>query len=150
MKNICVIGSSFLWVPTLVDDLLSKFYDEALEIRFLDIVAEHAEICKQWGEVASKAYGRNDKYYAYTDRRKALDGADAVMITISTGGLEAMSHDIAIPENMEYLQLSEILLELVDGQGQFEIFQYLWISLKIFARCAQMLLLLTIQIQCLP
>lgn len=99
MKHICVIGSSFLWSQTLVGDLMAKFDDEALEIRFCDIVEDHAQICKAWGEAASKAYGRtNDRHLAFTDRRKALDGADAVMITISTGGLPAMSHDISIPE----------------------------------------------------
>ena len=99
MKHICIIGSSFLWSKTLLGDLLAKFEDEALEVRFLDIVDEHAQICKALGEAASKAYGREkDRYLALTDRRKALDGADAVLITISTGGLEAMSHDLSIPE----------------------------------------------------
>lgn len=98
MKKICIIGASFLWTRTLVNDLLAKFDQEPLEIHFLDIVQEHADICKAWGEAASRAYGREDRYTATLNRREALDGADAVLITISTGGLDTMSYDLHIPE----------------------------------------------------
>lgn len=99
MKSICIIGASYLWCRTLVGDLLACFADEALDIRFLDLYEEPARICKEWGEAASKASGReHDRYHAFTSRSEALSGADAVLITISTGGLDAMSHDLAIPE----------------------------------------------------
>lgn len=99
MKHICILGASFLWTQTLVGDLMAKFDDEALEIHFCDIVEDHAQLCKSWGEAASRAYGRiHDRYLAFTSQRQALDGADAVLITISTGGLKAMAHDLAIPE----------------------------------------------------
>ena len=97
MIVICILGSSYLWSRTLVNDLLASF-GEPLEIRFIDINLEAAEICKQWGEAASKSYGRKDKYFAFKDRRKALEGANAVLITLSTGGLDAMEQDIVIPE----------------------------------------------------
>ena len=97
MKKICVLGSSLMWTPTLVSDILAVF-DEAVEIRFIDLNAEPAEICASWGEAKSKSCGRADKFDAYTDRRAALAGADAVLITLSTGGLAAMENDIAIPE----------------------------------------------------
>lgn len=97
MTIICVLGSSFLWTRTLVNDLLSVF-DEPLEIRFIDLNHEATEICKEWGESASCSYGRKDRYFSFTDRRKALEGADAVLITLSTGGLDAMEQDILIPE----------------------------------------------------
>lgn len=98
MKNICVIGASFAWTRTLVGDLLAVFPDEALEIRFVDIVAEHAAVCCAWGNAANAAYGRKDVYRQVGDRAEALKGADAVLITLSTGGLDAMAADIAIPE----------------------------------------------------
>jgi len=86
-----------MWTPTLVNDILAVF-DEPVEINFIDLNAETAEICAAWGEAASKSCGRADSYGAYTDRRAALAGADAVLITLSTGGLDAMENDIAIPE----------------------------------------------------
>jgi alpha-galactosidase/6-phospho-beta-glucosidase family protein len=97
MINICILGSSYLWTRTLVTDLLYAF-SEPLEIRFIDINPEAAENCRLWGEAVSKSFGRDDKYLAFTDRKKALKGCDAVIITLSTGGLDAMEHDISIPE----------------------------------------------------
>ena len=97
MTNIVVLGASTSWVPRLVTDLLVAF-DERLEIRLVDINPSNAELCAEWGEAANKYWGRRDRYVATTDRQQALSGADAVMITISTGGLDAMEHDIAIPE----------------------------------------------------
>jgi alpha-galactosidase/6-phospho-beta-glucosidase family protein len=97
MYNICVIGASSLWSPTLVTDLMAVFQDP-LDIRLIDINPDALQLCQQWGEAATKHYGRKDKFTAYTDRRKALEGADAVIITISTGGLESMRYDIEIPE----------------------------------------------------
>lgn len=99
MKSICVIGASYLWTQTLVGDLLACFHDEALDIRLLDLNSEPARICKEWGEAFSRACGReNDRYQVHTDRQQALSGADAVLITISTGGLKAMTNDLKIPE----------------------------------------------------
>jgi len=98
MKNICIIGSSLLWSRTLVGDLLAVFADETLDVRFVDLIMENAQICCRWGNAANIAYGRHDTYTPFTDRKKALDGIDAVLITLSTGGLEAMACDIEIPE----------------------------------------------------
>jgi alpha-galactosidase/6-phospho-beta-glucosidase family protein len=97
MINICILGSSLLWSPTLVTDLMAVF-PEQVEVRFNDINPEAAELCRQWGIAASKALGRKDQFLAFTDRRHALRGADAVLITLSTGGLDAMEQDIVIPE----------------------------------------------------
>jgi alpha-galactosidase len=97
VTNIVVLGASTSWVPRLVTDLLVAF-DERLEIRLVDINPSNAALCAEWGEAANKHWGRRDRYVATTDRQEALSGADAVLITISTGGLDAMEHDIAIPE----------------------------------------------------
>jgi len=86
-----------IWSKTLLADLMSVF-TEPLEIRFIDLLAEPAERCCRWGRAVSERMGRADRFEAYTDRRKALEGAQAVMITLSTGGLDAMEQDIAIPE----------------------------------------------------
>lgn len=97
MFTICIIGASTSWTPGLVTDLMSVF-EEELEIRLVDINPHNAELCRQWGEAATKFCGRRDKFFACSDRRSALKGADAVLITLSTGGLDAMEHDLAIPE----------------------------------------------------
>lgn len=97
MLNICVIGASYQWIPTLMPDIYDVF-KEPFELRFLEIDLKAAEDCKSWSETASKALGRKDKYIATLDRETALKDADAVIITISTGSLDAMEHDIVIPE----------------------------------------------------
>ncbi|MFA5863951.1 MAG: hypothetical protein WC975_04605 [Phycisphaerae bacterium] len=97
MINICVLGSSTGWTPGLVTDLMCVF-DEPMEIRLIDINPKNAILCKEWCDVASKHHGRKDKAIAFSDRRKALKGADVVIITLSTGGLNAMKNDLAIPE----------------------------------------------------
>ncbi len=97
MAVIVFIGASYNWVPTLLRDLLSVFPEE-LEVRFVDIDLRAAEHCRSWGESANRVYGRKDRYAAATDRRSALAGADAVLITISTGGFDAMEKDLSIPE----------------------------------------------------
>jgi len=98
MLNICILGSSTGWTPYLLPDLLEVF-DEPLEVRLIDIDPRPAKLCAEYGEVASKHRGRNkDKYITFTDRKKALKDADAILITLSTGGLDAMEQDIKIPE----------------------------------------------------
>ncbi len=99
MQTICLIGASYSWTRTLVSDLLACFADEPLEIRLLDLDEEPARISSDWCRAAAGSAGRSgDHFLALTDRQRALDGADAVLITLSTGGLAAMAEDIRIPE----------------------------------------------------
>lgn len=99
MKKICIVGVGYYWATTLVKELFYEFSGEPLEIRYMDINEETARDCAEWGEAASLAYGREeDAHLYYTDRRKALEGADAVLIAILVGGMQASYLDIAIPE----------------------------------------------------
>ena len=97
MANICVIGASTGWTPTLATDLMSVF-DEPLEIRLVDINPSVSRLMAEWGQEAAKYHGRADRFIPFEDRRAALKDADAILITISTGGLDAMEQDIKIPE----------------------------------------------------
>jgi len=97
MATICIIGASRSWTPGLVSDLMHVF-GEPLEVRLLDLDPAAAKLCAEWGEAATAHHGRKDRFIPLTDRKEALKGADAVLITLSTGGLDAMTPDIAIPE----------------------------------------------------
>jgi alpha-galactosidase len=97
MPNIVILGSSTGWTPTLAWDLMLTF-DEPIEFRLVDIDPKPARLCAEWGKLAAKHLGRGDRFIPCPDRRKALKGADAVIITLSTGGLDAMEKDIKIPE----------------------------------------------------
>lgn len=99
MRVICLIGASYSWTRTLVSDLMACFADEALEVRFLDLYEEPARLCSEWARAAARTFGRTgDRFLPMTDRQEALAGAEAVLITLSTGGLAAMAEDIKIPE----------------------------------------------------
>jgi len=97
MATICMLGASTSWVPGLVTDLMAVF-EEPLEVRLIDINPDAGALGVEWCEAANKHHGRHDRFRAFTDRREALTGADAVLITLAIGGLAAMEHDLAIPE----------------------------------------------------
>src|SRR5437763_15391259 len=46
----------------------------------------------------NREVGAHGSIEATTDRRAALDGADFVAVTISSGGFTSMAHDLEIPE----------------------------------------------------
>ena len=97
MATICMLGASKNWVPPVVTDLMAVF-EEPLEVRMVDVKPEAAEVAAAFGEAASRHHGREDRFVATTDRRAALRGADAVVLTLSVGGLDAFEHDLVIPE----------------------------------------------------
>jgi alpha-galactosidase len=84
-------------VPAVVTDLMAVFA-EPLEFRVVDVNPAAAEIAVAFGEAANRGHGRQDRFVATTDRREALRGADAVVLTLSVGGLDALEQDLAIPE----------------------------------------------------
>ncbi|HNQ35738.1 MAG TPA: hypothetical protein PKN80_06700 [bacterium] len=98
MVNVCFLGSGLAWTPRLLIDLVSVFKDEKLDIRLVDINPENADLIARYGAVVNRQHGRRDRYRPLADRRAGLKGADAVIIALSTGGLDAMEQDIAIPE----------------------------------------------------
>lgn len=97
MIRIVFLGASLNWVPRLLTDLLVVF-PEPLAVWFVDLDPGAAEACRSWGEEANRVFGRRDEYRGGTDRQAALRGADAVLVTLSTGGFPAMALDLSIPE----------------------------------------------------
>ena len=68
------------------------------EFRLLDLDIEAARIVAATVERCAAAWNTGASVAPTTDPACALDGADFVVITISTGGLAAMKHDLQIPE----------------------------------------------------
>jgi alpha-galactosidase len=98
-KVVLVGGGSYGWSPTLIKDLLLKAGLEQVDYCLLDINLEAAEMLRAYGEKANGKFGTDCRFTATTDEDEAFDGAGYVVITISTGGLEAMRHDLQIPES---------------------------------------------------
>jgi alpha-galactosidase/6-phospho-beta-glucosidase family protein len=97
-------GGSTQWAPTLVTDLLSM---PGLVERGLDIVLEDVDAARlarthRFAEAAAErarlaARAGPVRVGATTDQGEALEGADFVVVTISTGGFNSMRHDLEVP-----------------------------------------------------
>ncbi|MDI9585595.1 MAG: alpha-galactosidase [Acidobacteriota bacterium] len=98
MPKIAFIGAgSFGFTRTLVKDILTFPLLENAELALMDIDPERLEYSTR----AVQRIVDEGKYPATVtstmDRREALDGADAVLVTILAGGVQVWRHDIEIP-----------------------------------------------------
>lgn len=103
LKIVMVGGGSYNWLPTLLGDLVQTPELRNSEIWLLDPLTDAANELKA---AIEKADGNSPDYrFIVTDsEEEAFRDADFVVITISTGGLEAMRKDIAIPEKYGIFQ----------------------------------------------
>ena len=99
MAKIAFIGAgSFGFTRTLVKDILTFPLLADAELALMDVDAEKLDYIKRAVERIVKEGGYPAKVTATTDRRKALRGADAVIITILAGSVQVWRHDIEIPK----------------------------------------------------
>lgn len=97
--KIAFIGAgSFGFTRTLVRDILTFPALADATVSLMDIDGERLEFIRR----AVERIVREGKYPARVeatqDRRKAIEGADAVLITILAGGVQVFRHDIEIPK----------------------------------------------------
>jgi len=97
VKIVIIGGGSYTWTHTIARDILVKKFLSGSELRLHDIdrkaLDENTALVKK---MAGKA-GTNFKITKTLGLEKALKGADYVIVTISTGGLEAMRVDVEAP-----------------------------------------------------
>ncbi len=99
MAKIAFIGAgSFGFTRTLVKDILTFPLLADAELALMDIDEERLDYITRAVQRIVKEGGYPAKVTATTDRRKALKGADAVIITILAGGVQVWRHDIEIPK----------------------------------------------------
>ena len=98
LKITLVGGGSLNWTPRVAASSLSRPFLDGSEICLFDLNPEPLELthqlCNRYGELT----GSKTRVTQTTDRAEALDGADVVVVTITTGGLRAMKLDIEIAE----------------------------------------------------
>ncbi len=99
MKKIAFIGAgSFGFTRNLVKDLLTFPAFRDCEISLMDINADRLDAI----ETACRKIVRAGNYGATItrtmDRKKALEGADGVVITILAGGVSVWRYDVEIPK----------------------------------------------------
>ena len=106
MAKIAIIGAGGVVFPLrLVGDLLSFPELRGCTLALMDIDLERAERTADAARELVAYCGFPTRVEATTDRRRALDGADYVIVTFQVGGLEAFRLDVEIPRRYGVDQL---------------------------------------------
>jgi alpha-galactosidase len=90
-------GGSYQWSPELLADLLGTASLNGCRIVLEDIDPRPLEKMVPLARKVNEALGAGATISSTTDQRAALEGADYVVVTISTGGFESMAADLAVP-----------------------------------------------------
>jgi alpha-galactosidase/6-phospho-beta-glucosidase family protein len=96
--KICFIGGgSYNWMPKLLGDLaLTPDLEGTVVLH--DINPTALDDIQRYGRKAFASTGSNFTIETTTDLQQGLDGAEFVVVTITTGGLDTMGLDLSIPE----------------------------------------------------
>ena len=97
MRIVIVGGGSRQWGPKLTADILTTPSLTDANIVLHDIDEASLPPMAAYCERINREVGASATIEATTDRRAALEGADFVAVTISTGGFTSMAHDLDIP-----------------------------------------------------
>ena len=96
-RIVIIGGGSNQWAPSLLNDIANtRSLDEA-EIVLEDINPEPLPRMAEYAEHLARLRNIAWKVSYTTDQRGALEGADFVVVAISTGGFDSMRHDVEIP-----------------------------------------------------
>ena len=99
VKIVLIGGGSYGWGPSVVGNILSNEFLDGSEVVLYDIDAEALDMVYRLALRYAEATGAATRFSRTTVLQEALDGADYVVVTISTGGLDAMRADLEIPQN---------------------------------------------------
>ncbi len=97
MKVTIIGGGSYLWTFGVARQFIDCDRFAGLTLTLMDIDADAVELVRSAAEVYNGSHGSPITIESTIDLDSALDGADFVLICISTGDLEAMAYDIEIP-----------------------------------------------------
>ena len=104
-KEIVMVGGgSVHWSRGLINDLSLTPGLEDAHFTILDIDEEAGRKIVQIGRLLAENRGLGCTYDFSANQEEAFKGADFVIITISTGDLDAMEYDISIPEDYRIYQ----------------------------------------------
>jgi len=103
--KITIIGAgSYLWGPQfLVDFMLTPELTDA-QLVLHDIDPDALDLVYRFGQLAKETLNSSLTVTQTLNRDDAIRDADYVILTISTGGLEAMRHDLEIPAGYGIMQ----------------------------------------------
>src|SRR5262249_10730736 len=96
--RICFVGGgSYNWMPKLLADLaLTRELGGSIVLH--DINPTALDEIHSYGQKLMARTGSEFQIETTTELERALEGAEFVVVTITTGGLEAMRRDLEVPE----------------------------------------------------
>ncbi|MCD6231416.1 alpha-glucosidase/alpha-galactosidase [Candidatus Aerophobetes bacterium] len=97
LKIVLIGGGSYTWGPKIVTDIVLEKSLEGSEIILHDINEEALDLIYSLEKKVIEKTKKDFSLKKTTDLAEALKGADFVILTISTGGLDMMRHDLEIP-----------------------------------------------------
>jgi alpha-galactosidase/6-phospho-beta-glucosidase family protein len=97
MRIAIIGGGSYQWSPKLITDLLGTPSLHGARLALMDIDPEPLPKMEALFRLANDLLGAKATVETTTDRRQALQDADFVVVTISTGGFASMSVDLDVP-----------------------------------------------------
>jgi alpha-galactosidase len=97
MQVTIIGGGSYQWTPELLADLLGTASLRGAHFVLEDIDPAPLDKMHALGHMVNEALGAKATFATTTDQRQALEGADFVIVTISTGGFESMAVDLDVP-----------------------------------------------------
>ncbi len=96
-KVVFIGGGSYAWTPTLAGDLFLRESLKDSHLVLVDTDSKAAEDLKTYCEIMADKIGCGWRI-TVEELESALQSADYVCVSISTGGFEAMHKDYTIPE----------------------------------------------------
>lgn len=98
MTKVTIIGGgSYTWGPTFLRDIFGTPELAGSTIVLHDIAQDRVDLVYALGQKMIQDFGLDFRLEKTLSLDDALQGADFVILTITTGGLEAMRRDLEIP-----------------------------------------------------
>jgi len=97
MQVTIIGGGSYQWSPKLLADLLGTPSLRGAHLVLVDHSAARLERMEALFHVLDDHFRAKATVATTTDQQRGLDGADYVVVTISTGGLASMAVDLDVP-----------------------------------------------------
>lgn len=98
LRIVMVGGGSYTWCPRLFSDLMQTPVLDGAEVILLDPNQEAAEELAAAGRTMAETLESACSFVPTASEAEAFAGAHFVIVTISTGGLDMMEHDLVVPE----------------------------------------------------
>ena len=97
MQITIIGGGSYQWTPELLADLLSTPSLDGVHLVLEDVDPAPLPKMEALAHKVAASLGVSATVSTTTDQRRALAGADFVIVTISTGGFDSMTVDLDVP-----------------------------------------------------